>query len=247
MNSLREFFVFTRSNNNHISGECQLCGKIYSDNAGSTGNFHKHLKRKHMSQYEKSKFPDSFTSNNETYDCSENFEDNVIKINQSILKELIVKCNLPPTLVEHVGFRNFLKMVAPKWKPTSSRYFTKTLLPTLMSNSQNKIRSLLDSIDHLSITVDVWTDRRGRSFIGVTGHFLDLNFASQALLLDFSRLKGSHTGENIRIVTGEILGNLKVSNTCINSQQVDRFSKYCLGIHSENYLERFFAFLRILR
>ncbi|CAF2895353.1 unnamed protein product [Rotaria sp. Silwood2] len=209
MNVLREFFVFTCSNGKKISGECKLCGKLYSDNAGSTGNFHKHMKRKHMSEYDKLKYPDSFVPKNDTYDYSENFEDNVIKINQTILKELIVKCNLPPTLVEHTGFRNFLKAVAPKWKPTSSRYFTKTLLPSLMNNSQEKIRKLLDSIDHLSITVDVWIDRRGRSFIGVTGHFLDLNYIPQALLLDFSRLKGPHTGENIRLVTREILENLK--------------------------------------
>ncbi|CAF2140723.1 unnamed protein product [Rotaria magnacalcarata] len=193
-----------------------------------------------MSQYEKSKFPDSFTPNNETYDYTENFEDNVVKINQTILKELIVKCNLPPTLVEHVGFRNFLKTIAPKWKPTSSRYFTKTLLPTLMSTSQDKIRSLLDSIDHLSITVDVWTDRRGRSFIGVTGHFLDLNFAPLALLLDFSRLKGSHTGENIHLVTDEILGNLKVRNKVYriitdNAASMVKAYKFGLTVNDDDF------------
>ncbi|CAF3613131.1 unnamed protein product [Rotaria socialis] len=210
MNAISEFFVFHHTNDKKIEGECKLCGKVYLDNTGSTGNFHKHLKRKHTNQYEKSKFPDSLVCENDTYTEPENLKDNVIKINQIILKELIVRCNLPPAIVEYSGFRNFLKTIAPKWKPASSRYFTKTLLPTLMSTSQDKIRTLLDSIDHLSITVDVWVDRRGRSFIGVTGHFLDLNFAPLALLLDFSRLKGPHTGENIRLVTDEILRNLKI-------------------------------------
>ncbi|CAF3254775.1 unnamed protein product [Rotaria sp. Silwood2] len=240
MNVLREFFVFTCSNGKKISGECKLCGKLYSDNAGSTGNFHKHMKRKHMSEYDKLKYPDSFVPKNDTYDYSENFEDNVIKINQTILKELIVKCNLPPTLVEHTGFRNFLKAVAPKWKPTSSRYFTKTLLPSLMNNSQEKIRKLLDSIDHLSITVDVWIDRRGRSFIGVTGHFLDLNYIPQALLLDFSRLKGPHTGENIRLVTREILEILKIRDKVYrvitdNAASMIKAYKFGLTVKDDDY------------
>ena len=211
MKVLDEFFSFNRSNKKNITGECKLCGKQYSDNTGSTGNFHKHLKRKHVNQYEQSKCPDSILSNNDIDDHTECLEVNVIRINETILKELIVKCNLPLTIVEHIGFRNFLKTVAPKWKPTSSRYFTKTLLPSLMNASQDKILKLLDNIDYLSITVDVWTDRRGRSFIGITGHFLDMNYMSQALLLDFRRLKGSHTGENIRHITREMLEKLKVS------------------------------------
>lgn len=217
MKILDEFFVFDRSNKKHITGECKLCGKVYSDNTGSTGNFHKHLKRKHTNHYERSKCPDSILSNNDIDDGPECLEANVIKINEVILKELIVRCNVPPTLVEHVGFRNFLKTVAPRWKPTSSRYFTRTLLPSLMITCQKRILNLLENVDHLSITVDVWTDRRGRSFIGVTGHFLDTNYVPQALLLEFCRLKGPHTGENIRSVTREILEKLKVSHLTMSS------------------------------
>jgi hypothetical protein len=211
MNFLKEFFVLTRSKSNNISGECKICGKFYSDTSGSTGNFHKHLKRKHNAEYEKSKFPDAVASKNDTNDSPEKLTNDIIKINQVILEELIVKCNITPSTVEQPSFRKFLKTLAPKWKPISSRYFTKSLLPSLMNNIQDKIKNLLDGIDHLSITVDVWTDRRGRSFIGITGHFLDLHCNPQALLLNFSHLKGSHTGENIRNITVEILESLKVN------------------------------------
>jgi hypothetical protein len=78
------------------------------------------------------------------------------------------------------------------------------------------MKKILDDTNHISITVDMWTDRRGRSFIGVTGHFLDENFVPQAILLDFLRLKRSHTAENIRHVTEEILENLKVRYTSID-------------------------------
>jgi hypothetical protein len=212
MNLLKGFFVFNPRKNKTISGQCKLCGNIYSDNIGSTGNFHKHLKRKHNTQYDKSKFTDSAPPNNDTNDLSENLTNNSIKINQAILEELIVKCNMPPSIVEHVGFRNFLKTFAPKWKPTSARYLSKTLLPSLMKNTQDKIKDLLSNVNHLSITVDAWSDKRGRSFIGVTGHFLDSHCVPQALLLDFLRLKGPHTGENILNITEQILDDLEVSD-----------------------------------
>ncbi|CAF3396629.1 unnamed protein product [Rotaria socialis] len=96
MNFLKQFFEFTRPGNNNISGQCKLCGKLYADKLKSTGNFHKHLKRKHTKQYEESKFSDSIPPKTDTNDYSENLTSNVIKINQVMLEELIVKCNLPP-------------------------------------------------------------------------------------------------------------------------------------------------------
>ncbi len=133
----------------------------------------------------------------------------------------MVKCNLPPAIIENTAFRKFLKTFAPKWKHTSSRYFTNALLPSLANATQDTIKNLLNEINHLSITVDVWSDRRGKSFIGITGHFLDSNCIPQALLLDFRRLKGPHTGDNIRNITEEILESLKVSN----------FSYYSLNLY----------------
>ncbi|CAF2863964.1 unnamed protein product [Rotaria sp. Silwood2] len=210
MISLNEFFVFTYPGNNVISGQCKFCEKSLLDKVGSTGNFHKHLKRKHNAQLEESKSHASVPPTQSIDENSENFTSNINRINKAILEELIVRCNLPPSLVEHVGFRKFLKGVVPKWKPTSARYFTRILLPSLMNNIQDKIKDLLTNVDHICITVDVWTDRRGRSFLGITGHFLGLDYVPHALLLDFLRLKGSHTGENIYNVTVKVLDNLKL-------------------------------------
>ncbi len=81
MNFLKGFFVFNPPKNKITSGECKLCGKTYSDNIGLTGNFHKHLKRKHHTEYDKSKFPDPAPPKNDTNDPSENLTNNSIKIN----------------------------------------------------------------------------------------------------------------------------------------------------------------------
>ena len=127
MKSLEELFIFHPSKGNTISGEWNLCGKLYSDHISSTGNFHKHLKCKHSSQYERSKDKSQFPSIQNNEDSPMDMTEKLLKINQAIVEDLIVKCNLPPAIVENVGFCRFLKSFAPKWKPTSSKYITKTL------------------------------------------------------------------------------------------------------------------------
>ncbi|CAF1579910.1 unnamed protein product, partial [Adineta steineri] len=209
MNFLKDFFEFAAPKDGKVSGKCKNCSKSYTDQVGSTGNFHKHLKRVHNDLYDKAKSSNSTTPIKDTNDILENSTNNNDKINQAILEELIVKCNLPLSIAESRGFRNFLKILAPKWKPASSRYYTKTLLPSLMKNTQDKIKNILSNVKYLTITIDAWTDKRGRSYIGITGHFLDSHSVPQALLLDFIRFKGAHTGENIHNVTEQILDKLE--------------------------------------
>ena len=70
---------------------------------------------------------------------------------------------------------------------------------------------MLNEIDQVSVTVGIWCDRRGKPFFGVTGHFVNVDFQPQAVLLRFIRLKGKHTGENIRNVTKDVLEELEIS------------------------------------
>lgn len=212
MELLKQFYNFDSLQNGTIIGHCQLCGSVYNDKIGSTGNFHKHLKRKHKKEYyELKKQGDDISSldlDGETDQTNGSADD---RINQSIVLHLIIKCNLPPSIVDRPDFRSFLKCLAPKWKSISSRHVKEKMIPTLVSLVRDKIDTMLKNVEHLSITCDIWTDRRGKSFIGLTGHFLDVDFKLQAVLLDFIRLKGRHTGEHIRSITEEILERLNIS------------------------------------
>ena len=212
MEFLKLFFEFDSPVNSTVVGHCQMCNSQYKDKAGSTGNFHKHLKRKHSKQYDRERKQTRDASNSDQDGTDDQQLNNIDqKINESVTLNLIVKCNLPPSVIEQSGFRAFMKLVAPKWKPSSSRYMKTNTIPTLVSFLRRKIDMMLNDIENLSITTDIWTDRRGKAFIGITGHFLDIDFRSQAVLLDFVRLKCRHTGENIRNVTEDILEKLKIT------------------------------------
>ena len=72
---------------------------------GSSGNFHKNLRRRHAKEYAEHREVESAASNVETnvsieYEGS-SYDD---KVNQSMVLNLIVQCNLPPSMVEHFFF-----------------------------------------------------------------------------------------------------------------------------------------------
>ncbi len=66
------------------------------------------------------------------------------------------------------------------------------------TDKMNKlIQDTSNDLKSLTLTVDAWSDRRSKSYIGVTSHFINHKFETQALLIDFVRFKSPHTSENI--------------------------------------------------
>ena len=74
-----------------------------------------------------------------------------------------------------IGFRNFMELICNKWKPSTRR-----ILDPLFKKSKIQVMSFIkDSLNqaqYVSLTIDVWSDRRLRSFLGVTAHFVDEKF-----------------------------------------------------------------------
>jgi hypothetical protein len=203
-----------------MNGLCKLCKKDYKDQNGIYSNFLKHLKRAHSVEYDQ-----IFNHGNE---CSTE-EQNIIsddrvdvdststktkqnRITSSIAKHLIISCNLPLSLVESSGFRDFMKECNFKYEPISSKKLKRDVIPSFKNKVLKVIDEKLDNIDYLTLTVDGWSDRRCRSFLGITCHFIDSKMISHAVLIDFLRIKSPHTGENIRLLTEEVLDKFNIKD-----------------------------------
>lgn len=208
-----QFFIFSSLDKNRVNGFCKLCQKNYKDRNGSYSNFIKHLKRIHPLEYERN------SSSNGAYlseEANDVIDDRVatdiasVKNKQnefilSITKNLIIKCGLPLNIVEYASFRDFLKDCHLKFEPVSSRKLKNVAIPSLKNNVLKKIHEALNSASDLTLTIDVWSDRRCRSYLGVTCHFIDEKMTPQAILIDFTRFKSPHTGENILHLTEDVL------------------------------------------
>lgn len=120
-------------------------------------------------------------------------------ITNSILSDLIVNCNMPLSIIEHQSFHRFLSIMDSKYSPVSRRTIT-SKLDSLVSERQMKLKTQLAMADNVSVTVDIWSDRRMRGFLGVTAHWIDIQddcLQLKSQLLACNRFKGSHTGERI--------------------------------------------------
>ena len=66
MEFLKVFFNFDPPKNGFTCDYCKLCNISYKDKVESTGNFHKHLRRKHAKEYTEHREVESAASDVET-------------------------------------------------------------------------------------------------------------------------------------------------------------------------------------
>ncbi|XP_060753962.1 uncharacterized protein LOC132864530 [Neoarius graeffei] len=136
------------------------------------------------------------TSNKQHYTSSHPQQN---AITRSILSDLVIDCNLPLSIIEHPSFRRFMSIVDTRYNPVSRRTLT-SKLDDVVLEKQTKLKNSLANAENLSVTVDIWSDRKMRGFLGVTAHWLDIGEGGLVLksaLLACNRFSGSHTGERI--------------------------------------------------
>ena len=73
-----------------------------------------------------------------------------------------------------------------------------TAIPNKLQMGKEKLKSLSSSLSYVSATIDIWSDRRMRGYMGITVYWIEpLTFQLRMGLLDVIRIKGSHTATNI--------------------------------------------------
>ena len=120
-------------------------------------------------------------------------------ITNAILSDLIIDCNLPLSIVENKSFRHFLTVLDSKYSPVCRRTLT-SKTENLAAERRSKLKTQLSNTDHVSVTVDIWSDRKMRGFLGVTVHWIEKEAERIQLksnLLACNCFKGSHIAERI--------------------------------------------------
>ncbi|XP_048084331.1 uncharacterized protein LOC125284431 [Alosa alosa] len=95
-----------------------------------------------------------------------------------------------------------------KYTPISRSTISEKRIPVLVNQVKQTIVERLQSQPSVSVTVDIWSDRRLRSFLGVTAHAVHCSNGSCVLepyLLECRRFTGRHSGERISAAFEEIL------------------------------------------
>ena len=92
---------------------------------------------------------------------------------------------------------------------------TEKQIPYLVSKVKDDIIKALEAQASVALTADLWSDRRLRSFLGVTAHIAcedKDSYSLKSFLLDCRRFTGKHCGERIASEFDETVEEYDISN-----------------------------------
>jgi len=81
---------------------------------------------------------------------------------------------IPIYTVENPGFRRMVTKLDPRYKLPSRKYFTKTTLPSLYSETRDKVGKELQEAEYYSVTTDLWSSSgKLEPYLAVTVHYIN--------------------------------------------------------------------------
>lgn len=129
---------------------------------------------------------------------------------------LFVSCDLIPfSVVDSPYFRRLLEAANPSYQVPTRKYLVNKLLQEKYDEVKANIKSRLENAEWVSVTLDIWSSRQMRSYIGVTGHFIG-DWKLHNVVLSCKRFHGRHTGHNIMQEFEEIRQHFNIGSKVTN-------------------------------
>lgn len=111
-----------------------------------------------------------------------------------VVNDLIIDLGLPVSIVDHPTFIRAMSVVDSRFTLLSRRTPCRTVLPSALEQVMLKLKQACNKAQFLSLTLDVWTDRRVRAFLAVTMHTVnEISGGLDNYLLSFQPLSGTYT------------------------------------------------------
>ena len=127
------------------------------------------------------------------------------------LVNMIVTDLQPVSIVEDKGFKEFVQVIDQKYTPPSRRTIMRELLPSMYLSKRAELEEQLKTIEHCSITTDLWTSRATEGYITITAHFITNTWKMRSVVLKTVHVNESHTSENIAAVLTQVTDEWNVS------------------------------------
>ena len=93
-------------------------------------------------------------------------------LSKMVTNDLIIGLALPLSIVERPEFLQAMFTVDPKFIVPSRRSLCRDVLPKMVENVESELKRISKSSRFVSMTLDMWTDRRMRCFYAITIHFI---------------------------------------------------------------------------
>jgi hypothetical protein len=102
----------------------------------------------------------------------------------------------PLSVVESHAFWQIIQKAEPRFMMPSQKQLSTQLIPKCFTDIFSKTVALKKCAPQICITLDIWTNRQMRSYLGMTANFIT-EFHLMSAMIACRRFHGSHTGEDI--------------------------------------------------
>jgi hypothetical protein len=110
--------------------------------------------------------------------------------------QMAIEDELPFMFGEKSGFKNFVKVVAPRWTPPSRRTCTRDIVKTYFEEKAKLKLFFKSNCERFCLTTDCWTSQQQDNYMTVTAHFIDKDWQLHKKVISFFKVKG-HKGDDI--------------------------------------------------
>ena len=117
----------------------------------------------------------------------------------------------PLSRVDDPAFRSMIHKAQPAFTMPSRKYLRTKLPPEKTAQLHRRISDRLKNLHSICLTVDIWSSRGMRAYIGIIAHYI-LDYKPESVMLACKRFKGSHTAENILVTYQHIVANFGIEH-----------------------------------
>ena len=118
------------------------------------------------------------------------------------------------SVVESEPFKDLIGLCEPRYQVPSRKHFTSKLLYEKSVKVKNDLAHQLKMAQDVCVTIDLWSNKQTKSFIGITGHYI-LDWTLKSVMLACKRFKGIHTADNIAKEFDETMCTFEISDKIV--------------------------------
>jgi len=113
--------------------------------------------------------------------------------------QMIAKDIQPFSIVDDEGFRNFLKVLDPRYTLPSRTTLQNVQMQNIYPEMTVKLQTILVKVDQCAITMDCWTSKANTGYLTITVLFIDEKFQLRSAMLSTQPLlcATNHSADNI--------------------------------------------------
>lgn len=101
------------------------------------------------------------------------------------------------SIVDSKYIQNFLKKLNPKYLFPSRKHSSTKFILEKSTKIKTELKENLAKSISVCLTIEIWSYRQMRWFLGITGHFIH-EWQMISIMIYCKRFKGKHSAENIQ-------------------------------------------------